>query len=176
MEEAIESLRRREEELQSRIQPIDDRLAQIAEQKSRLADDWVKLNIDPGKYRETQQSLHQEESRLRSLRSQVDPAQLAQLEETRNVLKFWETQSKYFNFNLEDDEGQMVRIGDMPHKTVLGLVGINSKEVSQVMQFPATRRELLNRLQLKVNVFYDRIEVNALFPVPSISSQKCTSP
>ena len=95
---------------------------------------------------------------MRSLRGQLDPAQLAQLEATRNVLKFWETQARYFDFNLDDDEGQMIRMGDMPHKTVLELLGINSKEVSQAMQFPTTRRDLLDKLQLRVIVFCDRID------------------
>ena len=110
---------------------------------------------------------------MRSLRSEVDPAQL---EEARNVLKFWQTQSRYFDFNLEDDDGQMIRMGDVPHKTALGLVEIDSKEVSKVMQFPTTRRELLDKLQLRVIVYCGRIDVNALFPIKPFSSQKCTSP
>ena len=43
IEDAIESLRRPEEELKACIQPIDNRLTQIAEQKYRLAGEWVKL-------------------------------------------------------------------------------------------------------------------------------------
>ncbi len=175
VEDAIENLRQRQEELQSRIQPIDDRLAQIAEQKSRLADDWVKLNMDADKYKDMQQSLNEEETRLRSLRGDVDPAQLAQLEETRSVLKFWQEQSRYFDFNLEDDNDRMIRIGDVPHKTVLSLVEIGSKEVSQVMQFPTARRELLDKLQIRVIVYSDKIDVNGLFPILPISSHKCTS-
>jgi hypothetical protein len=122
-----------------------------------------------------QQSLDQEESRLKSLRSEVDPAQLAQLEETRNVLKFWQEQSRHLDFNLEDDDGRMIRMGDVPHKTVLSLVEIGSREVSKVMQFPTARRELLDKLQLMVIVYCDRIDVNALFPILPVSSQKCSS-
>jgi len=175
LEDTIESLRRREEELKARIQPIDDHLAQIAEQKSRLADDWVKLNMDSDKYRDMQQSLNQEESRLKSIRSDVDPAQLAELEETRDLLRFWQKQSRYLDFTLEDDDGRMIRMGNEPHDTVLGLVDIDDKEITSIMQFPASRRELLDRLQVKVVVFDDRVEVKALFPITPISSQKCTS-
>jgi site-specific DNA recombinase len=175
IDDAIESLRRREEELQASIQPIDDRLTQIAEQKSRLADDWVKLNMDSTRYREMQLSLNKEETRLRSIRNAADPAQLAQLEETRYLLRFWQEQSRYFDFNFSDDNGSMIRIGDKPHDTVMDLVGINSKEVSNLMQFPSTKRELIDKLQVRAVVFGDRIEVKALFPIRPISNHKCTS-
>ena len=58
---------------------------------------------------------------------------------------------------------------------MLGLVEIDSKEVSKVMQFPTARREMLDKLQLRVIVYCDRIDVNALFPIKPFSSQKCTS-
>ncbi|MFC1892983.1 recombinase family protein [Chloroflexota bacterium] len=175
LEDAIKGLRRREEELTVRIQPIDDRLSQITEQKSRLADEWVKLNLDALKYRKMQQSLGQEESRLRSIRSEVDPAQLEELKQTRDLLSFWEGQCKYLDYNLEDNDGRMVRIAETPHKTVLGLLELDDKGVSTAFQFPGTRRELLDRLQVKVIVFTDRVEVKALFPIAPICSQKCTS-
>ena len=62
------------------------------EQKARLADDWVKLNMDTTNYSELQRSLDQEETRLKSIRNDVDPAQIQELESTQGVLKFWETQ------------------------------------------------------------------------------------
>ncbi len=89
--------------------------------------------------------------------------------------KFWQFQNRYFDVNLEDDDGQMVRIGDVPHNTALNLLEIGSKEVSKVLQFPAIMREVLDKLQLRVGVFCDRLEVNALFPVPPIGSHKCSS-
>ena len=130
--------------------------------------------MDYTKYKDTQQSLSQEESQLKSIRNEVGPAQLAQLEETRDLLRFWEEQSRHFDFNLVDDNGRMIRIGDVPHDTVLGFIGIDHKEVSKFMQFPATRRELPGRLQVRAVVFGDRTEVNALFPILPISNQRCS--
>ena len=98
-----------------------------------------------------------------------------QLEETRYLLRFWEEQSRYFDFNLVDDDLQMIRIGDAPHDTVMEFVGIDRKEVSKLMQFPTTTRELLDRLQVRVVAFDERTEVKALFPIAPISSHKCTS-
>ena len=175
LRDTIASLRLREGELRARIQPIDDRLSRITEQKARLADEWVKLNLDPGKFKEMQRNLAEEESRLKSIRNEVDPAQLAELEETRDLLQFWHKQSKYLHYNLLDDDGRMVRMSNQPHETVLELLDVDHEEVSRLMQFPATRRELLDKLQVKLIVFDDRIEVRSLFHVKPINSQKCSS-
>lgn len=40
------------------------------------------------------------------------------------------------------------------------------------MQFPASQRELLDRLQVKLVVFDDRVEVKALFPIEPIYCQE----
>jgi len=37
------------------------------------------------------------------------------------------------------------------------------------------KRELLDKLQVRVVVFRDRIEIKAIFPIEPIYSQKCTS-
>ena len=140
-------------------------------------DDLVTTSASSTVYsiREVQQYLGQEESRLRSIRSEVDPTQLEELKQTRDLLNFWEGQCKYLDYNLEDDDGRMVRIAETPHKTVLGLLELDDKGVSTAFQFPGTRRELLDRLRVKVIVFTDRVEVKALFPIAPICSQMCTS-
>jgi len=58
----------------------------------------------------------------------------------------------------------------------LKIVGFEGKDISKVVQFPATRRELLDKLQVRVIVFRDRIEVKAVFPIEPIYCHKCTSP
>jgi len=42
--------------------------------------------------------------------------------------------------------------------------GRASTEISGALQFPATRRECLDKLQLKIVISTDRIEVSAPFP------------
>jgi hypothetical protein len=68
----------------------------------------------------------------------------------------------------------MVRTMDKPHNTVLKLLGIGDNELSDRMQFPTTQRELFGKLQLRLVVFKDKIEVKALFPMPDIKNQECT--
>jgi len=176
LKETIDSLRDREEELKATILPIDDRLAKIAEQKARLADDFVMLNMDANKYRELQHDLNQEEARLQSIRGEIDPAQLEELESTRGLLRFWESQLQSMAWNTENENGSRVMVMEKPHKTAFKIIGFEDKDISAVMQFPATRRELLDKLRVQAIIFHDRIEVKAIFPIEPIYRQKCTSP
>lgn len=175
LEDTIKRLKSREAELNARIRPVDERLSVIAKQKSRLADDWVKLNIETDRFQQLQQSLEQEEARLRSIRNEIDPAQLQELEHTKGILRFWERQMGAMEWNLVDEEGQIIRLVDSSHEIALKIVGIEDKDISKIMHFPATRRELLNLLQLRIVVFEDRIELNAIFPIQSIGYPSCTS-
>jgi len=63
---------------------------------------------------------------------------------------------------------------DEPHKNVLKLLDIGNDELSDNMQFPTTQRELFDKLQLRLVVFKDKIEVKAVFPMPDIKNQECT--
>jgi len=174
LQDTIDNLRSREEELEARIMPIDKRLAEIAEKKAKLADSWIVENMDTERFRDLQQSLDQEEARLRSIRNEVDPAQIAELESTRGMLRFWKSQLQSMAWNTENEDGSKIRLVDKPHRTALQITGFEDQDASRVMGFPATRRELLDKLQAQVVVFHDRIEVKAIFLVEPINCQKCT--
>ncbi len=168
LRETVDNLKSRKEELEARILPINQRLGQIAEQKARLADNWVKLNMDTKNYSKLQRNLDQEEAKLKSIRNDVDPAQIQELESTQGVLRFWETQLRSMAWNTENEDGSMVSVVEKPHKTALKIVGFEDKDASNILHFPATRRELLDLLQVRVVVFIDRIEINAVFPIEPI--------
>ena len=176
--DAINKLKERESGLEARLLPIEKRLKEIAEMKSRLADKWIIDNMDTAKYKLARQNLEKEEARLIAIRRESDPAQLAELESTRGLLKFWQSQVNSMAWNLEDgaveDKRVMVRTVDAPHKTILKLLGIGDTSLSDVMQFPTTQRELFDKLQLRLVVFKDNIEVKAVFPMPDIPNQECT--
>jgi site-specific DNA recombinase len=177
--EAISNLKDRESSLESRLLPIEKRLKEINEMKSRLADKWIIENMDTEKYKAAQQNLEKEEVRLISLRRETDPNQLVELESTRGLLRFWQNQVNSMAWNLEDgaieDKSVMVRTMDEPHNTVLKLLGIGDNELSDRVQFPTTQRELFDKLQLRLIVFKDKIEVKAVFPMPDILYQEYTS-
>ncbi len=54
------------------------------------------------------------------------------------------------------------------------ILGLDNIDITETFQFPSTRRELLDKLQVRVVVFPGRIEVNAVFPIDPIVCQKYT--
>ena len=127
--------------------------------------------MDAGKYRELRCDLEQEETRLRSVRSEIDPAQLEELEHTRSMLQFWGGQLQAMAWNTENKDGSKVKLVDRPHKTALRIVSFEDRDITKTMHFPATKRELLDMLQVRVMVFMDRVEIKAIFPVEPIENQ-----
>jgi len=65
-----------------------------------------------------------------------------------------------------------------PRKYTPSEVGLLARkdELHGWLSGPATKRELLDKLQVQVIVFYNRIEIKALFPIDPIYCHKCTPP
>jgi hypothetical protein len=171
IKDTIENLRLKEADLSARTRPIDERLAEIAGQKARLADDWVVRHINNDKVKELRDSLDKEEARIKALRAESDPSQIAELESTKGVLRFWEDQPKSMAWNTENEDGSMIRLVDKPHQVVLKVVGFEDRKLSDTLGFPTSKRQLLDKLQVKLVIFNDRIEVNGLFPIQPIDIQ-----
>jgi len=55
------------------------------------------------------------------------------------------------------------------------MLRLDNVDMTEVFQFPSTKREFLDKLQVRVVVFSDRAEINAVFPIAPIVYQKCTS-
>jgi hypothetical protein len=54
-------------------------------------------------------------------------------------------------------------------------VGLDDPDRSKLEGFPTSKRQLLDKLQIRMSVFDDRVEVKSLFPVQPIGIQPCTS-
>lgn len=174
--DTINNLRSREAELSANEKGINSRLDEINIQKSKLADDWVIRNMDGAKFKELQQNLEKEEARLRAILAKIDPAHLKELEHTRDILQYWETQLRSMAWNTEDEvEGHMVRTVDKPHQAVLQVIGLENKDLTKVEGFPASKRELLDKFQVKLVVYPDRLDVKSGFDIEPINYQNVTS-
>ena len=173
LKDTIEKLQSREKELAIRIRPINEQLLEIQKRKARLMDEYVVRNMDPGKFKEYQRNLQQDEDRLKSMQAEVDPSQIEELQRTKELLKFWQSQLEAMAWNTETEDGQKVRIVDTPHLNVLRIVGLEDKDMN--LDFPTTRRQLFDLLQTRLVVFEDRVEVKAVFPIEPIAHQLCTS-
>ncbi|MFY9812866.1 MAG: hypothetical protein WAK43_01785, partial [Dehalococcoidales bacterium] len=107
----------------------------------------------------------------------ADPNELGELESTRGYLRFWQNQVTEMKKNLEEpdeDKRVMFKTTDEPHKKVRTMLNVGDNDLSERMQFPTTQRELFDKLQLRLIVFKDKIEVKAVFPMPDITYQECT--
>jgi hypothetical protein len=132
--------------------------------------------MDVERFKELRKSLDGEEARMKSLRAAVDPAQVSKLEETRKALGYWEDQVKgMLTWNLENEDGTMFKQVYEPHEEALKLVELDDPDRSKLVGFPTSKRQLLDKLQVRLSVFDDRVEVRSLFPVEPIGVQQCTS-
>jgi len=133
-------------------------------------------NMNVERFTELRESLNGEEARMKSLRAAVDPAQISELENTRKLLDYWEYQARgMVNWNLENEDGTMYRLVFQTHDEVLKLVEKDDPSQSKAEGFPTSKRQMLDKLQVRLSVFDDRVEVKSLFPVEPIGIQSCTS-
>ncbi len=79
------------------------------------------------------------------------------------------------DWNTENEDGSMVRLVYKPHEAVLQLLAIYDSHMSKIIGFPTAKREIIDKLQVRLVVFDDRIEVNTVFPVEPINNQLYTS-
>lgn len=166
--DTVENLKNHVADLTARIKPVDEELTRLAEQKARLADEWVQMNLDQNKYQQLQKKLNQEEARLRAIRTEIDPDQLEELERTQAMFQLWNKQLQSMAWNLEKEDGSKVRTVEKPHRIALSVLGLDDKDLSDVFHFPATKRQLLDLLQVGLVAFDDRVEVKAVFPIETI--------
>jgi hypothetical protein len=171
LEETIKNLKAKESDLRIRIQPMEERLVQLAEQRARLAEEWVTMSMSAEKITEHQRNIEQEETRLKTLKSSIDPAQLAELEQTRSTIRFWEEQVRIFLWNTENEDGSMVNVVTKPYKTFLEYIGLEPSVLMASLGLPSAIRELLDKLQVQLVAYEDRVEVKAVFPIAPIYLQ-----
>ena len=94
------------------MKPINEKLADITDKKARLADQWVITNMDPEKYKKLQSNLNKEETRLKSLRANMDPSRLTELESINVTLQYWHDQFQSAAVAAEGNGGGVKHIGE----------------------------------------------------------------
>ncbi len=114
-------------------------------------------------------------ARLTAIRGEIDPAQLEELELTKNWLKYWEVTRKQldlrlsFIFDNEPDEAQQQKYhASEVAKIVLGFASLDEPNARDVIGSPTSQRQLLDYLQCTIVPYSDRIDIKALFPISNI--------
>ena len=167
---SLENLKVRQAKLDLIIKPIDEKLEQIAIKKTKLADEWVVSNMDPDKYRELQANLNKEEIRLKSYRANIDPSQLVELEIANDVLNYWQNQFQPTTVSTEDN-GSALKLLEKPAIKIAGLEDI---DLTTGVVSPTLKRQIIDKLLVKIVVFSDRIEIRCLLPIETDRSINVT--
>lgn len=156
-------LKAKQVELDHIIKPIDEKLAQIIDKKAKLPDEWVLSNTNPDKYKELQSYLNKEETRLKSIRANMDPSRLSELEGINETLKLWHNRFPAVA-SVTEDNGGGVKILEQT-KPTCKIYGFDDIEPMESITSQTAKRQLLDRLQLKLVVFNDRIEIRCQIPI-----------
>ena len=116
-----------------------------------------------------QSNLNKEEIRLKSLRANINPTQFAELESANVVLKHWQDQFQRVATN--NDSGISVLQNPKPAIKIVGLEDIDliARPIA-----PATQRQIMDRLQTKIVVFYDCVEIRCQLTFESNKSINVT--
>jgi len=152
------SLTVRRTQLEEAIKPVEENLADVREKLKRLAEDWVVKRLDAEKANLMRRAIEAEEERLASVKQNLDPEQLAELEDVRFRLELY--QGELNCIASGDTEGLPVLVMDLP----------DTKDEGEL--HTAAIRGWLDRVQAEVWAYLDRIEVKALIPITSIESHE----
>jgi site-specific DNA recombinase len=166
---SLEYLKVRQAKLDLIIKPIDEKLEQIVAKKARLADEWVISNMDADKYRDLQVSLNKEEIRLKSYRASIDPSQLAELESANEILKYWQNQYQPTTVATIDN-GSGLKLLEKPTIKIAGL----DIDLAACAASPTLKRQIIDKLLVKIVVFSDRIEIRCQLPIETDKSINVT--
>jgi len=163
IKESLGILKGRQAELDSILKPINEKLVDITDKKARLADQWVITNMDPEKYKKLQSNLNKEETRLKSLRANMDPSRLAELESINVTLQYWHDQFQSVSL-AADGIGAGINVLEQT-KRAIKVYGFEDIEPIESITSITAKREIMNRLRVNLVVFNDHIEIRCQIPM-----------
>jgi len=168
IQDSLEILKGRQAELDSFLKPINEKLADITDKKTRLADEWVITNMDPEKYKKLQFNLKREEIRLKSVKATMDPSRLIELESINETLHYWHSR---FQDTINVSAGNGGRINILEEtKPAIKIYGFENIDLTGDNPSLTLKREILDKLQVNLVVFNDQIEIRCQIPIEASKS------
>jgi site-specific DNA recombinase len=163
IQESLGILKGRQTELDSFLKPINEKLLDLTDKKARLADQWVITNMDPEKYRKLQSNLNKEETRLKSLRANMDPSRLTELESINTTLQYWHDQFQPASLAVVGI-GAGINVLEKT-KSTIKVYGFDDIEPIENIMSTTAKREIMDKLRVNLVVFNDRIEIRCQIPI-----------
>jgi len=137
LRDELTQIEARKAQLESELKPIDTKLSEIREKKSRLAEDWVAGSVGQARQEQIRADLEAEEQGLMAAKGNLDPAQVEELD--------------YLQFPLTIYKNQLDAIER-------GEPG----DLSIIVDGPDPNRAMLDRFQTEVWAYPNRVELKIL--------------
>lgn len=168
IDEYVGSLERRKEELETLLSPITEQISQLQEKQRRIATVYVDGALSHEEYKRQINELKEQELAIRKRYEHYWPEMenLTKLEQNIAVVKE-AIEEELFDVRYQPNDDTIteniafVKVHDEKHLTV----GFPQRVM--------TWEELLNRLQVKLWVYPDRLEVQGIVPIEDIANPKC---
>ncbi|MDH5695246.1 MAG: recombinase family protein [Dehalococcoidia bacterium] len=161
--ETIDHLKQHADELERNLQPIDGQLGDIQIRKERLADQWVIDNLPKARWQQLKDMLDKKEGELIRIKAEQDPAQVVELVQAKAKLQVWQQASQHLA-----NGGKLWP----PGAWLLGEYAIKDSIDYNSNLTPEARRNVLDRLQMHLYAYPDRVELKGLLPLPPIRRQE----
>ena len=168
VEEYVGSLERRKEELETLLSPISEQISQLQEKQKRLATVYVDGALSHEDYKRQINELKEQELAVRRRYEHYWPEMENLTKLAQNIAVVKEAiEEELFDVRYQPDDNTVteniafVKVHDEKHLTV----GFPQRVV--------TWEELLDRLQVKLWVYPDRLEVRGIVPIEDIANPKC---
>ena len=107
---------------------------------------------------------------MKSYRANIDPSQLVELEIANDVLNYWQNQFQPTTVSTEDN-GSALKLLEKPAIKIAGLEDI---DLTTGVVSPTLKRQIIDKLLVKIVVFSDLIEIRCLLPIETDRSINVT--
>jgi hypothetical protein len=119
--------------------------------------------MDPEKYKRLQSNLNKEETRLKSLKATMDPSRLVELESINETLRYWHNQFQPAAAAAEGNTGGVEILEQT--KPAIRIYGFEGIDTTEAITSLTLKRQILDKLQVNLVVFNDRIEIRCQIPI-----------
>jgi len=175
LDEYIQKLEARRDEIEPLIKPIEQQLKENEGKRSRLAESYVIGNLKPERASQLLREAEEKRDRLLSMKQEVDPRQIEELERTKSWLRFWKDTQKELSLGLSmipDEDGEELpdqrQLIERSFQGVWNIAEIDKPELEGKLGFPTSKRQLLDYFQTEISVHKDYVELKGIIPLDGI--------
>jgi Recombinase zinc beta ribbon domain/Recombinase len=149
----------KEKELLSR--PIDDKLADLADQAARLARENIAKRLSNEEVDKLLADIDRHTEALNKEKRNLDPARIDEVMAARVQLRLLR--------ELHQPSGDIVDGEPVYYSPFIAAADLEEPEAQSVFPTPTTRRGLFDWLQLRLTVFHDHIAIDSILPIPDLN-------